>query len=276
MKATTKNQIINPQGQSGSLEHVLTIQLKPRSVAWLMGMSAIFLIGADLLRLVPKYLWNDDYFYELVPLFDLDKERNIPSLFSSMLILFCACFFYLITLARAHSLKTYGYWLGLALIFSFLALDELVSLHERIIRPLRGALHTSGVLYFAWLIPYGIAVLAIGGIYLRFLFRLPATMRWMMIAAATIYLSGAMGMELIGGHYYEQLGEHRNLPYELMTACEESLEMFGMIILAYGLMRHFAADYGGDCLLRIPGLSWVHLVVKDASAPSSSDYKIAL
>jgi hypothetical protein len=57
---------------------VLTIRLKPRKAAWLMGAAAAFLLGADLLGVLSKYLWNDDYMHGLVPLFDLDRERNIP------------------------------------------------------------------------------------------------------------------------------------------------------------------------------------------------------
>lgn len=251
-----------PAVRSKQNDKVLRVRLNPRKTIWLMGATAAFLLGVDLVGVMSKYLWNDGGVHGWVPLFDMDEERNIPSLFSTLLILSCAFFFHLIAVARRRALRGRGHWMGLAGIFAFLSVDELVSLHERLIAPLRETLHTSGVFYFAWLIPYGIAVLAIGIAYLRFLFGLPSVTRRGMVIAGFVYLAGAIGMELIGGRYFELLGGRHNLSYELMTACEESLEMLGMIVLARALMAHLVIDHGGLCLLKIPGLRPIRLVIR--------------
>ncbi len=56
-------------------------------------------------------------------------------------------------------------------------------------------------------------------------------MRWRLIVAAVVYLTGAVGVELVGGLIYESLGEQRNLTYDLVITCEETLEMTGLILL---------------------------------------------
>jgi hypothetical protein len=58
-------------------------------------------------------------------------------------------------------------WLGLALAFVFLSLDEATQIHEFFIGYFRIDFGLSGYFYSAWIIPYGVAlvVLALVGIY---------------------------------------------------------------------------------------------------------------
>jgi len=204
-----------------------------------LGAVAACLVAVNLAGLAAKFHFGHPAVDGWVPLFDLDGERNVPSVFSTGLILSCAVTMFV--LARVGAGDNRIGWLGLSSIFVFLAADELVSLHERLIEPLRAALHTSGVFYFAWLIPYGVGAALLGLLYLRFLLRLPGVTRSRMIVAGTVYLAGAVGMELIGGAYLESLGGHHNFPYELLTTLEETLEMTGMILLLRALARHGSA-----------------------------------
>ncbi|QSA98587.1 hypothetical protein [Methylococcus sp. EFPC2] len=210
--------------------------------------TAFLLVLLNLAGLAAKFHWNVAPDHGWVALFDLDRERNVPSVFSTGLILYCAAL--LALMGRGTPGKNRLAWLGLACIFAFLALDELVSLHERLIEPVRAGLHASGIFYFAWLIPYGLAVVLLGLAYLRFLMGLPHSLRRTLIVSATVYLSGAVGLELLGGAYLESLHDAHNLPYELLTTLEESLEMAGMIGLARGLLRWERALARGDRGLR--------------------------
>lgn len=229
------------------------IILSIRKIIAGLTIATALLVAANLAGLVAKFHYGEHSLHGLVPLFDLDRERNIPSLFATALILFCAG----LAGAIARSGENRSGWLGLALIFTFLAADELVSLHERLIEPLRAALHTSGLLYFAWLIPYGLAVVLLGLLYLRFLLRLPGATRRRLIAAGVVYLAGAVGLEMIGGAYLETLGDRHNLSYELLTTLEETLEMAGMTLLARGLLLHIVNHLGGVCL---PAAGWLPVV----------------
>jgi hypothetical protein len=122
-----------------------------------------------------------------------------------------------------------------------MAIDEAWSFHEMLVDPVRGLLgHDSlGMFYYAWVIPgmAGVGILAL--LFLGFLLRLPSSTRWSFLAAGTIYLGGAIGIEMIGGRYGEAYG-FENLTAQLMTHLEESMEMAGMIVFIFALLRYLA------------------------------------
>jgi hypothetical protein len=78
--------------------------------------------------------------------------------------------------------------------------------------------------------------------YLKFLLHLPAKTRWRFVVAATLYLGGAIGMELIGGRYADLHGME-NLAYSMTATVEESLEMAGVIVFIYTLLNYIADNY---------------------------------
>jgi hypothetical protein len=62
-----------------------------------------------------------------------------------------------------------------------------------------------------------------------------------MIAAA-LYIGGAVGLELVGGRYAEMHGL-KNLTYSMIATAEETLEMAGVIVFIYALLRYIADNY---------------------------------
>lgn len=203
-----------------------------------LSLVTALLVLANLAGLVVKFHLGEPEAHGWVALFDLDGERNVPSFFSTGLIMLCSAAMAL--LAERDRPANRLAWQGLSLIFVFLAADELISLHERLIEPVRYGLHTSGLLYLGWLLPYGLAAAVVGLGYLRFLLRLPQGTRNGILVAATAYLGGALVLEAVGGAYLETLHDIHNLPYELLTTLEETLEMGGMIWLLRILLGHLA------------------------------------
>ena len=57
------------------------------------------------------------------------------------------------------------------------------------------------------------------------------------IIAGCLYVSGALGMEMVGGNYRDMVGEV-DLNYGLITSFEETLEMAGIILFIYGLLDY--------------------------------------
>jgi hypothetical protein len=189
------------------------------------------LVVVHLLGLVSTYGFGHGNVLGLVPFFNLDQEVNAPSWFSSALALVGAGLFFVLWRRLLFDGKRSREWLILSLIFVFVSVDESVSVHERLIRPVREWLDLSGLLYFAWVVPYGLAVVILAVALLPFFWRLEPEAWQRFIMAAAIYLTGAVGLELIGGLLFESLGEKRNLAYDLVITCEESLEMAGLILL---------------------------------------------
>lgn len=208
-------------------------------------MVAALLVLASVSGQVSKYVFGHDQVYGLVPLFYVDDEQNIPALFSVLLLAGAAFLLTIITvLKRQHRDRDTVRWAILAAGFLVMAFDEACSLHEKLIPPMKRLLGkgTLGVFYFAWVIP-GFAVVAMVGLfYLGFLFRLPRRARAAFVLAATLFLGGVLGLELIGGRYAERHGS-QNLTYSMLSTVEESLEMAGVIVFIYALLDYMSDTF---------------------------------
>ena len=65
-----------------------------------------------------------------------------------------------------------------------------------------------GPLFYSWVIPGAALVALLGIALLRFLRSLPRTTRRRLWAAGVLFLSGAIGLEMVGGAYAAVHGEH--------------------------------------------------------------------
>ncbi|MEG3932659.1 MULTISPECIES: hypothetical protein [unclassified Microcoleus] len=116
-----------------------------------------------------------------------------------------------------------------------------MSLHEiLIINDLGKALHLGGFFYFIWVIPGALFVVVTGLAYLKFLLHLPRKTRDCFLLAGSIYVGGALGMEMVTGYYADAVGQ-RNLMYGLMTSVEEIMERVGVIVFIYALLSYIGS-----------------------------------
>lgn len=216
-----------------------------------LGVGALLLVMAGIGVQVSRYLFGRDH---LLGLLSLDYEANIPSFFSALLLIIAALLLALIA-ALAGQLKKpdRSKWAILSIGFLVMAVDETASIHERFIHPIRALLgnESLGIFYYAWIIPGIVLVLALGLFFLGFVLRLPSATRLTIIIAATLYLAGAMAVEMIGGAYDEAYGD-ANLTYAMISALEESLEMAGLIVFLYALLGYIADTYE-EVVLRFVG-----------------------
>lgn len=183
-----------------------------------------------------------------VPEFNLDTENNIPTYFSGLLLLTSA--FLSATLSRSANAAISSYrlhWIGLSGIFAYMSVDEVASLHERLIQPFRTLLDAGGILYFAWVVPAAGLLIVFAFMYFRFWFDLPTQPRFYMGLAGAIYISGALGTELIGG-YLADTGSRDGFTYSLVTTVEEALEMTGVTFFIYSLLLLISSYAPVTCL----------------------------
>ncbi len=198
----------------------------------------------NLIAIVLKFSFGQDFFFGFVPLVDLDREGNLPSYYQSCALLFCSILLMVIGIAGKKSQdRDWIYWIGLSLLFAFVSLDESISIHEQLIKPVRKLFNLSGIFYFAWVIPYGIIVALLALVHIRFFFRLPRKVFWLFAAAAACYIGGALGIELVGGYYFSKVHEQLDFNYALITTVEETMEMVGLIIFVCGLLEFIEQRY---------------------------------
>ncbi len=198
-------------------------------VALLVMISLLSLV--NILGLLHSHygLFGERSLEQSINLFNMDREGNIPTLFSFLLIFLCAVIIYLIGESMKESKEPYVGWFLMGWIFLFLALDEGAQFHELLISMVRSRMETRGVFYFAWMIPYLMLATLFVIVFIPFLKRLPAEIRNLFILSGVIFLAGAVGMEMLGGLRAETYGE--DIYYGWIATLEEILEMVGMVFL---------------------------------------------
>jgi hypothetical protein len=226
----------------------MEFRIDARKVAWSLFVVAVLLIAAHIGGMTSRYVLGHGQLFGLIDTFDVNIENNVPTFFSTFLLVTSAALLAVIAFQPAVAGREAAYWRWLCLIFLFLAVDEDASLHELLIDPMKVYLPLHGLLFFAWVVPYGLAVLFVGLLYLRFVLGLPARTRRLVIAAGSLYLAGVIGFELIGGWYLSEYGESENMPYSLLVAGEEFLEMSGVILFIYALLDYLADQLQGGPL----------------------------
>ena len=180
--------------------------------------------------------------------FDLNAEGNIPALFSaglwlgaSALALICR------RRSRAEGWPLGIYWPIMAALFLYLGIDEAVMIHERVGGVLGDRYAFSGAFLYAWVVA-GLAFLGLVGlVFLRFLAALRPVNLALLVLAAGIFVSGAIGVEMMGTAF-DSGGQvpgtfALGLNWRRANALEEGLEMLGIILLIHVMLR-FATDAG--------------------------------
>lgn len=217
------------------------MKMRPGGVAGIFSAIVLLLAAAQVAGLTLRFGFGHPYVHGLVPLFDFDREHNIPSLYSAVSLLCCSGLLALLAAEGRQSQRHDArYWGGLSLLFLLVSVDEQFALHERLILPLQEGFQVSGFFHFAWVIPYGLLLLGLGLFYMRFFLRLPSGTRLRFVFAAVLYVGGALGMEMVGGDYYERIGGVPDLPYTVMVTVEELLEMSGVIVFIHALLTVMA------------------------------------
>jgi hypothetical protein len=146
-------------------------------------------------------------------LFDLDEENNLPTWFSSFLLLNSSLVMYLV--ARINRDRGYFHWMLLSVGFLVLSIDEVAGIHESI--------HTA--IDFNWAYAGGILVLALGLSFIPFLLSLNRRLAILFVISGLIYVTGIIGVELLS----EDMDED-SMAYGFATAVEEGLEMLGALL----------------------------------------------
>lgn len=219
------------------------MEIKSLSVFRLLIYIIGLLVSAALIGTFFRYSLGHSHVYGFVPLFDLDQETNIPTFYSSLALFFSAVLLCLISYVEKNQGNAWRYWLGLMFIFVFLSMDEFIQIHERFGEPMREIFNTSGYLLFAWVIPYFFIGLTLLITYARFLFTLPRPITWLILSSGLIYVSGAVGIEMLSASISDN-GLRDSMSYALVTTLEETLEMVGIALFIYTLLLYISKHMG--------------------------------
>lgn len=221
----------------------ISLSFTANRVALCLSLVTVLLVLASASVLTADYLtgYNSLFIHKLVKLFDLDLEVNVPTFFSVGLLISASALLAVVTaIVRKSKGKHVLGWAILSGGFLFMAFDELASVHERLIEPMRAILgvESAGIFYYAWVVPAFGLLLVLGVMYLRFLIALPGKIRNLLILAAAMFLGGAIGLELFEGVFVDN-----RFLYNTFVTFEECLEMGGVILLIWTLLRYLQDNF---------------------------------
>lgn len=174
----------------------------------------------------------------LLDFLSLNREASLPSWFSSKLLFIASLLLGLLYLNTRGTQPLEGRkWLGLALIFLYLSIDEATAIHERVAGLFSRAFELSGIFYYAWVLPFSILVLIFLVFYAPFFLRLPGRTRSLIALAGTLYLGGALGTEIVGALVDQSYGRATAAFVSTFTL-EEWFEMTGISLLIFALLDY--------------------------------------
>lgn len=216
----------------------VTISIKKFTIFLLVITICLHTIGF-VGRLI-EYLLNYEGTSTIVRLFHPAEEANIIVYFSSILLSISS--FLMLIIFCAKGLKADAdkkYWSILSIIFFYLALDETASIHELISEPLRSVIDARGMFYYPWVLVAIILLLIFIIYFSKFIFiYLPPKIRYLFVIAGIIFISGALGCEILSGYAKsaEITGDHIIEP--ILITIEEFLENLGIVIFINALLSY--------------------------------------
>jgi len=238
----------------------MAIRLSPRSIMRCLYAIVAALVAAHVTVETVRFITGDDRLHGFVYMFSLAAETNVPAFYATFSLLLVALLLAAVGRAsRGDPDLAPVYWFVLSAIFVFLSADEMLAIHERLSDPVRAALGTSGLLFYAWVIPYGLALLVLAPLLVRFLTRLPRQTAVTFVLAGILYVAGAVGAEMVGGWYSERHG-NGNPVYVSIQTIEEVLEMVGILVFISAILEYVDRRPGG-----------LHLYISSERSPSPAE-----
>jgi hypothetical protein len=200
----------------------------------------LLVISHMVLYFLLKY--SGGYFVEnIYHFFDLGDERNLPTFYSSLLLLFASLLLYIISTYLSRRGYRYSHrWTLLSLIFLFVSADESINIHEKlgaVFKKFVGSSNLPDYLQYGWVLPYLILLLFLGIYFVRFFLEMDRKTLLRFSIAFSVYVTGAAGFEMIESHYHQTYGTYHFM-YKLFVTIEETMEMTGTIIFIRALLLY--------------------------------------
>jgi len=217
------------------------LSLNRQTIIRVLSATTCFLLVASIAGQFIKYGFGHESAYGLIRLFNVNEEGNIPTFFSTMLLLLASLLLVLITVLKRASHDAYSrHWTILSLILLYMAVDEAAGIHEMFIKPtqwLLGQERPSGIFHYRWIISGIAIVMVVVFSYLKFFLHLSRQTQGQFFTAAAIFLGGALGIEMVES-YYAGLHAASNFHLSMLAAVEEGLEMAGVIVFINALLTY--------------------------------------
>jgi predicted outer membrane lipoprotein len=223
-----------------------TITLNPKRILIALLILVVIIVGLSIYGQKVRFFgvadirgpWHEFVLDQLMQNFYLDAEGNITTYINALLLFIPSLLLAAIGIWKSSIKDKFRFhWIGLAMIFFFLSIDEAAVIHENMIKPMRAIVGSNGVFYFAWIIPGMAIVAAFGLVYLMFFLHLENKFKILFLFSLGVYISGVIGGEMISGYYASNIGQ-KNFTYAVVASLEESIEYIGCSLIIYSLLKY--------------------------------------
>jgi hypothetical protein len=234
----------NNTAQNTAADEIQVITFSPKAIARLLSWGIFFLALGHIAAFIEDYVRHaySRTAKNIIRWFDFNLEDNVPTWFSVLILAFAAVLLFVIYAhKKKNNIKGAHYWLTLGAIFIFLSIDESVQIHEEVAKILRPSVKNDmgGLLYWAWVIPYGLFTVAVVAYFMRFVLKLPKKIRNLFFLSGFLYVFGALGLEFVEGYFYEKYGLN-HIYNRILYFVEELCEMGGVTLFIYALLSYMA------------------------------------
>lgn len=222
----------------------MSVIVRPERIALLFALVAFSLASISITGQVVRYSLNGENLWGLVNLFNVDSENNIPTFYSGFILFLCSILLVLVALAKQQLKDRFTiHWWSLAIVFLYLSLDELLGIHELINRKLgkKTYLWQSG----PWDILNSVLLSVSALVYMKFFLHLPPKTQRLFFLSGSLFVLGAIGIELVGVRFFSDIYHAQNLIAEVITTIEELLEMIGITIFIYAILAYISEALNG-------------------------------
>ncbi len=182
----------------------------------------------------------------LAHMFDLDGEGNAAAWYASSQLLVVSALSLLYGLqVEDRALRRFYYLL--AAVFVFFSADEAAMFHEPLaffVREHASSLPLPGPEHITWTFPYLVVAVVILAVVRRGLVRFLRCPdgRMAFLAGAGLFVVGGVLVELVGYYVLSRWGiDYYGSGGALQVALEETCEMLGVSLMAYGLLMRLHA-----------------------------------
>jgi hypothetical protein len=208
-----------------------------------------------------------------VPMFHVDFENNLPTFVACILLVSCGLVSAWSSALEGSRPRHRRAWMFLAALFLLLAADEAFSFHEQLGLRLYAELGHLNLPMYAWVVPYGLLVILLGGFLLRWFLELERAVQLSFFAAGGIFLAGAIGFELMASDHYEALptdrDQYRTLTGDLLSTVEEACEFAGASYFLHTVLKRL-----GGISFRALGADAVAVPARERNADQAASATI--
>lgn len=216
------------------------IALSHQPIVFTLAVCIIILLLFSLAGQIARFQFGRPFVFGLIDLFYVDLENNLPTWYQSVNFLFAAA----LLGAIGHTARREGrpfarHWGILALGFAYLSLDEMASLHERLINPLQRIIQPGGAWAPTWVIAGLIGAAVAGLFFLPFIQHLARRQKLQVAVAGALFIGGSIGVEMWTASMFDTADPNfkNSFRYALMAHLEELLEMVGLLVFIDLLLK---------------------------------------